>query len=467
VKITFIRPHLTARPAADALEPLVFGILARLTPPEVDLALYDDRIEPIPFEQPTDLVAITVETFTAKRAYQIAARFRKRGIPVIMGGYHPTLLPAEAAQYADAVAVGDAEAVWPRIVEDARNGRLQSRYESRPSLAVEGAAPQRSIFMGKRYGPVRLVQVGRGCRFACDFCSIHAFYGRSMPRRCIDNLLAELEELRGQYVFFADDNLFTDREQAQALFKLLRQFDLHWACQISLDIVQHPQLLDSMGGSGCVGALIGFESLNAANLTQMKKKWNTKLGGYAGALAKIYARGIMVFGSFVFGYDHDTTEAFDRTLEFAMNSKLALAQFNPLFPTPGTPLYARLQSEGRLRYRRWWLDDDYRYGESLFRPARMTPDELREGVIRLRREFNACGAIAARMAHPQANARSFHHMFFYLMTNLVSRREIRNKQGRALGDGSPLNDIPSTAGPSNVPRAAPQPPAAPAHAGGR
>src|SRR3990172_11935027 len=352
MKITFIRPHITTRRAADALEPLVFGVLAKLTPPDVELVLYDDRIEQIPYDEPTDLVAMTVETFTAKRTYQIAAQYRTRGVPVVMGGYHPTLLPDEASQYADAIAVGDAETIWPKMVKDARAGKLQRVYQSTPDLAVEGVSPKRSIFASKRYGALRIVQFGRGCRFSCDFCSIHAFYGRSMPRRCMEDVLAEMDELRGQYVFFADDNLFTDKEQAEALFKALKSYNIHWACQISLDIAQNPRLLDLMEQSGCVGALIGFESLNESNLIQMKKKWNTKQGNYSDALAQIYERGIMVFGSFVFGYDHDTTAAFDRTLEFAMRSKLALAQFNSLIPIPATPLYDRLKKEKRLIFDR-------------------------------------------------------------------------------------------------------------------
>jgi len=438
MKITFIRPHLTTIRAADALEPLVFGILAKLTPSNVELALYDDRLEEVPYDEPTDLVALTVETFTAKRAYQIAAQYRERGVPVVMGGYHPTLLPDEAAQYADVVAIGDAEIIWPQIVADARSGNLHRRYQAAPNLTLEGVTPRRNIFKGKPYGILRIVQFGRGCRFACDFCSIHAFYGRSTPRRCMDDVLAELDELRGQYVFFADDNLFTDKEQAEVLFKALKQFRIHWACQISLDIVQSPHLLDLMGESGCVGTLIGFESLDEANLVQMKKKWNTKYGDYASAVAEINRHGIMIFGSFVFGYDHDTTEAFNRTMEFALRSKFALAQFNSLYPRPGTQIYERLRKENRLLFDRWWLDDHYRYGETMFRPKNMTPDELRDGIIRLRREFNTYSSIAARAFNFQANARSPHHLFAYLMVNLVTRKEIRNKQGEALGDGSLL-----------------------------
>lgn len=437
MKITFIRPHITTRRAADALEPLVFGVLANLTPPDVEVVMYDARIEPIPFDEPTDLVALTVETFTAKYAYQVASEYRKRGVPVVMGGYHPTLLPEEAIQFADAIAIGDAETVWPRIVEDARAGRLQRVYQSPPNLEVEGVKPDRRIFANKKYRPLHLVQVGRGCKFACDFCSIHAFYGRSMPRRCLDDVMAEMEELRGKYVFFADDNLFTNIEEAEALFRALIPYNIHWSCQVSLDIAQNPQLLDLMARSGCLGAFIGFESLNESNLILMRKKWNLKYGDYAKTLARFYERGIMVFGSFILGYDHDTPDAFDRTFNFAMESKLALAQFNPLIPTPSTALYARLQSENRLIYERWWLDDKYRYGETIFRPSGMTPEQLAEGCFRLRREFGSYSSIFKRLLSQQ-NAHSMYHLFGYMAINLTSIREILNKQGESLGNGTLL-----------------------------
>jgi radical SAM superfamily enzyme YgiQ (UPF0313 family) len=438
MRITFIRPHITALRAADALEPLVFGILAKLTPPDVELKLYDARIEPIPFEEPTDLVAITVETFTAKYAYQVAARYRRRGVPVVMGGYHPTLLPEETLQFADAIAIGDAEAVWPQIVDDARAGRIQRVYQSTPNLEVEGVKPDRRIFAGKNYRPLHLVQVGRGCKFACDFCSIHAFYGRDMPRRRLEDVLAEIEELRGKYVFFADDNLFNDLESAEALFRALIPYQIHWSCQVSLDIAQNPKLLDLMARSGCVGCLIGFESLDETNLVQMRKKWNMKYGDYAKTLARFYERGIMVFGSFVLGYDNDTPDAFARTFDFAMDSKLALAQFNPLIPTPATSLFNRLQKENRLLYERWWLDDHYRYGETIFRPKGMTPEQLAEGCFKLRRDFGSYSSIFRRMLDPRANAHSVYNLFAYLAINRASIQEILNKQGEPLGDGTPL-----------------------------
>ena len=437
MKITFIRPHLTHKRAVDALEPLVFAILASLTPPDVELAFHDDRIEPIPFDQPTDLVALTVETFTAKRAYQIAAQYRQRGIPVVMGGFHPTLLPDEVQRYADAVVVGDAENVWPEIVRDARAGRLKPRYQSSAPPALQGLRPDRSIFPKNRYNALRLVQFGRGCRFACDFCSIHAFYGATLSRRCLDDVTAEVDGIRRSYLLFVDDNLFVNESQAEELFRALTPLKVRWICQTSIDLAQNSRLLRLMARSGCIAVFIGFESLNEANLTQMKKKWNIKQGDFAASVRRFYEHGIMVCGSFVFGYDHDTPEIFDRTLDFAMRSRLVLAQLNPLIPTPGTPLYQRLQAEGRLLYERWWLDDDYRYGQAIFTPKSMSAAELTENCFRLRRDFNSYGSIFQR-ALPSPNARSPHHLLAFLAANLVSRKEIFSKQWEPLGDGSLL-----------------------------
>jgi radical SAM superfamily enzyme YgiQ (UPF0313 family) len=438
MKITFIRPHLIQKRAMDALEPLVFAILAGLTPPDVELAFYDDRLEAIPFEEPTDLVALTVETFTAKRAYQIAARYRRRGIPVVMGGHHPTLLPEEAGHFADAIVCGDAENLWPEIVHDARTGRLKSKYQFTGVPTLNGIMPDRSIFPKNRYRSMQLVQFGRGCRYACDFCSVHAYYGSALYQRCLEDVLAEIEEIRHSYLLFVDDNLFAHENQAEELFRALTPLNLRWVCQTSIDLAQNSRLLELMARSGCIAVFIGFESLNEDSLAQMHKKWNIKHGEYAEAVKQFYEHGIMVCGSFVFGYDHDSPGIFDRTLEFAQRSKLVLAQFNPLIPMPGTRLYARLQAEGRLLFKHWWLDDEYRYGQAIFEPRSMSASDLTEGCFRLRREFNRYSSIFQRALAPQMNARSPHHLLAYLAANLVSRKEILNKQGQPLGDGSPL-----------------------------
>jgi len=435
MKITFIRPNLNDQHAFDAMEPLVFAILAAQTPSDIELVFYDDRIEPVDLNASTDLVAMTVEAYTARRAYQLATHYRQQGIPVVMGGYHPTLLPDEALQFADSIVVGDAEGIWTQLVRDAQAGRLQRVYrqDTPPSLAQ--LQLDRGIFQGKRYLPATMVQAGRGCRFSCDFCSIHAFYHHSVRHRPLMEIVREIESAGRKFVVFVDDNLFSTPRQAEELFRALIPLNIHWFCQVSIDIARHDHLLDLMAQSGCVAALIGLESLDGHNLQQMNKGWQIRQGGYTPILKKFHQRGIMLYGTFVFGYDRDTPDTIARTLEFALNAKLAIANFNPLTPTPGTPLYNRLQAENRLLFDRWWLDPNFRYGQALFQLRQMTASELTEGCFRARQDFNRYSSIFKRTV---GNCHSPHHLMLYLLANWVSRKEIYRKQGARLGDRTPL-----------------------------
>jgi len=193
-----------------------------------------------------------------------------------------------------------------------------------------------------------------------------------------------------------------------------------------------------MAANGCVTALIGFESLHPENLSQMGKRWSQKAGSHAQVVRRFRERGIMVYGTFVFGYDQDTPASFDATVDFAIRSRMCLANFNPLTPTPGTRLYDRLRHEGRLRFPRWWLDPDFHYGDALFAPRGMTPEDLTDGCYRARRGFNTRWATLRRGLDPRANCRSPVNLGLFWMANRVSRREIRRKQGKTLGSGAPL-----------------------------
>ena len=433
MKISFIRPNLYDDRSSDAMEPLCFAILKSLTPDDVDVELFDERLEPLPFDIDTNLVAMTVETYTARRAYQIADRFRRRGIPVVMGGYHPTFLPDEALEHADAVVKGDAEGVWARVVSDARAGRLQRVYESLEFPALDGVQPDRSIFDGKSYSPIGLVQFSRGCRFNCTFCSIRAFYGNNLRQRPIEHVVEDIRRSGRRHIFLVDDNLFVDRDTAYALFEALVPLNISWSCQVSIDIARDEELVQLMRRSGCISALIGFESLNPSSLRQLKKQWNTKWQSYDDAIAVFRRAGIMLYGTFIFGCDNDTPDSFGETVAFALRNKFVLANFNPLTPTPGAPLYDELLAEGRLLHDRWWLDPEFGYGDATFEPRGMTAQELTEGCFAARRQFNTAGSILSRMLDLRANGRSVFRAGVYLLANLKSRREIMRKQGRRLG----------------------------------
>jgi radical SAM superfamily enzyme YgiQ (UPF0313 family) len=420
------------------MEPLVFAILAGLTPKDVELDFFDERIEPLPTDHDTDLIALTVDTYTARRAYQIAAQYRERGIPVVMGGYHPSFLPQEALVYADAVVIGDAEGIWAQLVRDAMQGKLQEIYKDSKQPSLEKLKFDRSIFEGKDYKLVVPVQYGRGCRYSCDFCSISAFYGFHTRQRPVAEVVSEIEALNRKYFIFVDDNIFVDVPKAEELFRALIPLNIKWACQVSIDVAKNIQVLDLMAKSGCFCALIGFESLHEDNLKQMKKKWNLKENDYATAIRKFHDRGIMVYASLVFGYDHDTIDTFEITTEFAIRSRVALANINILAPMPGSSLYKRLMDEDRLIFKRWWLDPDYRYGQAAFHPFHMTADELTEGCMQGREMFHGYGSIFKRALNRKANSCNIVHLGLFMGVNLVARRELSSKLGHRLGAETPL-----------------------------
>ena len=442
MKITFIRPNLSDTRSPGAWKPLVFAILAGLTLPDVELDFFDERLEPIPDDHDTDLVALTVETCTARRAYQIAAHFRQRGIPVVTGGHHPSFLPEEALVYADAVVIGDAEGIWGQLVRDAQQGKLQQVYRDSKQPSLENLKFDRSIFKDKRYNPTPLlqfapIQFGRGCQYACDFCSIHAFYGSQTRQRPVAKVVAEIEALDRRYIVFIDDNLFANVPKAEELFRALIPLNIRWAGQISIDVAKNSQLMDLMAKSGCSAVVIGFESLGEDNLRQMKKGWS-QASDYDIAIRKFHDHGIMIYGTFVFGYDHDTVDTFDVTVEFAIRSKLALANFLALTPTPGSGLYSRLKNESRLICERWWLDSNCRVGDATFHPLRMTTDELPEGCRRARKMFYRYGSIFKRAFDPAANSRNLYHLGFSWVVNLIVKHDLFSNVGRRLGADIPL-----------------------------
>ena len=435
MRITFIRPNMYDDRSSDAMEPLCFAVLKSLTPAEYEVSFFDERLEAIPFDLSTDLVALTVETYTARRAYQIADRFRERGVTVVMGGYHPTFLPEETLQHADAIVQGDAEGVWEQLLYDAEHDTLQPVYSSRTFPELAGYMPDRSIFDGKKYAPMGLVQYGRGCKFNCSFCSIRAFYGNSLRQRPVDEVVEDIRRSGRRHIFIVDDNLFVSADKARELFEALVPLNVTWSCQVSIDVARDPDLVRLMARSGCISALIGFESLDPASLREIRKGWNVKWQSYDDAVDVFRQAGIMLYGTFVFGCDNDTPEAFAKSLEFARRNKFMLANFNPLTPTPGAPLFDRMRDEGRLLHERWWLDPDFSYGDATLRPKKMSPRQLTDGCFTARREFNTARSILHRLFDRHSNFRSLYRAGVFLIANLISRREIYRKQDRPLGSG--------------------------------
>ena len=440
-RLTLIHPCV-GRWAGDSnyirswqMEPLAPAVLAGLTPPEVEVRFYDDRLEPIPFDERTDLVAISIETYTARRAYQIATEFRSRGVPVILGGFHATLCPEEASLYAEAVVIGEAEDQWAAVIEDARHGTLKQFYREpeRPSLA--STRLDRGIFRGKRYLPVTLIEAGRGCHFKCEFCAVQSYFKATQKRRPIDHVLEEVHNTRkrGGFYFFVDDNITSNFEEAKELYRQMAAYKIRWVSQASINAAHDEEFLQLIARSGCEGLLIGFESLERETLRQMKKKFNTMGGGYEVALANLRKYNIRLYSTFVFGYDHDTAETFEKTLEFANRHRFYMAAFNHLTPFPGTPLYQRLQQRGQLLYDAWWMDPSYSYNKIPFKPALLEPEELQELCIRTRARFYSTGNILRRFTDP-VNRSNFFMARHYPLINFMMRREVQQRNDLPLGD---------------------------------
>ncbi len=417
------------------MQPLPAATIAGLLPGDVERRFHDDRLEKIPYNEPTDLVLISVETYTARRSYQIASEYRKRGIPVVMGGFHATLCTDEVCRYAESVVVGEAEGLLPRVIDDYRHGRPQKLYrqESRPSL--ERVKPDRSIFRGKRYLPMGLVEFARGCRFKCDFCAIQSYFSATQAHRPIDAVLEEVRQVKrpGQMIFFVDDNICSDLEAAKDFMRALIPLKVRWVSQSSITAAWDEEALDLLKRSGCQGLLIGLESLDESRLRVMNKGFNLMRGGPAEALANFRRYGLRIYGTFVFGYDGDGPETMQSSVRFAQEQGLFIAAFNHITPFPGTPLYDRLRGQGRLIYEDWWLNPAYRYNMVPFTPVGMTANELETLCLHARRAFYSWASIRQR-ATAKVNRQSLYMLANYLVINAMHQRDVEGRSGMPLGD---------------------------------
>ncbi len=443
VKITFIMSSIGEKPDDKKyvktwqMEPLPIAALAALTPSEVEREFYDDRIEDVDYTTDTDLVVMTVETYTARRSYEIARRFRERGVRVVMGGFHVTLMPGEARNYADSIVIGEAENIWPDVLRDARQNKLKKIYKCNTRPSLEKVFPDRSIFQGKKYMNLGLVETGRGCGFQCDFCSITKFYNHSYTYRPVEDVTDEIRKLSYKNYFFVDDNFCADLGKAKQLAKALIPLKIRWVSQGSINMAKDLELLDLMKKSGCAGVLIGFESLNKMVLKNMNKGVNIAID-IEEAIKKIHNAGLGIYAVFLFGYGDDTPEVFEKTYRFALKHKFFSTAFNHLVPMPGTPLYERLKSDNRLLDEKWWLNHSYSFGDVVHIPENCTPEELSSYCYAYRKKFFSISSIAQRFFNFEINFSSIYNPFLYLFYNFLMRFDVSKKQGIPLGTGEEI-----------------------------
>ncbi len=367
---------------------LAIPTLLSLTPPEHEVRVFDENIEDIDYGWNADLAGITVRTMFANRAYQISDTYRNKGVKTVLGGIHPSMCPEEALQHSDAVIIGEAEEVWSDLLHDAGNGGLKKTYRADGKVDLKAyPTPVRTKLSRDRY-LIDLVQTTKGCPFHCEFCSVHAFDGQRIRNKTIDQVVQEIKDIsmeEGKYkkksILFADDNILANRKYSGELFKKLKQYNINWSCQASINISRDEETLRLMRDAGCGAVFIGLESISENNLSCMDKGINRR-HDYIMDIQKIQSYGMLVHGSFILGYDFDTNESFDELIEFVNKGKLLSPMINILTPFPGTKLYDRLEQEGRILHKDW---SRYDSKNVVFRPALLSSEELMEGYRKVLR----------------------------------------------------------------------------------
>lgn len=377
------------------------------------VTLFNENIEEIDYDLPADLVGISVTVDVLPRAIEIAARFRKRGIPVVAGGIHITTayrtIPEDAF---DALCIGAAEGTWPRIAEDAECGKLKKYYRCEHPLTGEDmVSPAYNAVDREKYLYCNVVHTSRGCPFRCDFC-YNSAAERGYVNREIDDVIADIRAVNSRHIMFIDDNFAGNPVWLREFLRRITPMKIKWNAAVSINTVRDSEMLDLMKESGCQGLFIGFESISPESIVTVHKTQN-RVEEYEETIREIHARGIMINASFVFGLDGDTSETFRHTLDWIVRNRIETVTSHILTPYPGTALYDRMKAEGRL------LTEDlslYNTAHVVFRPRGMTEQELYDGYLRMYRQIYSWKNILLRIPEkPDQRAA-------YFLFNLVYRK---------------------------------------------
>ncbi len=396
---------------------LTLTALAALTPPEIEVKITDENVEPIDFEEDVDLVGVTGMVMHAPRAYEIARKFRQREIPVVMGGPHASSVPLEVKEYADAVVIGEAENVWEGLIEDFKKGYLKPFYKKDNFCSMERLPfPRLDLLRKDAYMTVNCVQTTRGCPHQCDFCHVTHFFGKTYRCRPVEEVIEEVERLDGEFVVFIDDNIAGNRRYAKELFTQLKALKKKWASQASMTLTRDPELLKLAAESGCVSLFMGVESLSTENLKEVNKTFN-RVSQFDEAMKALHDHDIMVLAGFIFGLDHDDEGVFERTLRFCERNRIELPTFFILTPLPGTALFQRMESEGRLLHKDW---GQYNGATVVFKPRLMTEETLQRGFNWACKEGYSWNSIFKRVFHPQQR-------FFTRVVSNIAYRSIAQR----------------------------------------
>ena len=382
------------------LVPLVLPYLAALTPPDWEVTLVDEMLQPVDFDTPADLVAITTWTINAHRTYDLAREFRKRGRKVIFGGPHVYFFGQEAQEHCDAVGVGEAEALWKTMLEDAQAGRLKNLYHA-PQIKDLGnfPFPRYDLLDLRGYGLIKTfaVQATRGCPLACEFCSERLYLGGGFRVRPVNDVVEELKRIPSRNIFFAESNFGIKRKHAMELMEAIIPLKLRWSTLWSMNLCNDKEFLDLAQRSGLLHVNIGMESIDSQTIASMRKGQN-KTDRYHAVLSDLRRRGISFSLNFIFGWDTETREVFPNTLRFLEDEKVPVAYFNLLTPDKGTSFYDRMLQQDRII-------DEHEVGRwpsqtCHIKPLYCSPNELERDVRGIHRRFYSLPSMIRRLPMP-------------------------------------------------------------------
>lgn len=413
--------------------PLSLLVLGALTPSEYNVYLEDENIRKLNLNDQPDLVGITVNVDTSTRAYEIASHYRRRNIPVVLGGIHPSANPDEAARHCDAVCVGEAETLWPQILQDTRSKNLNSRYTNTESIDLATTPlPKLDLMNASDYLYTNIMTTSRGCPFRCEFCYNSSDYVKEPFRnRPIANVIEEIGRHKTRQMMFIDDNFIGNPKWTKDFIKTIAPLKLTWHAAVSTNIIQHPNLLDAMAAAGCRSLFIGFESIHPDSVRSVNKIQN-HCSQYDQIIQMLHERQIMVNASMVFGLDSDTPETFPTTLDWLVANKVETVTAHILTPYPGTKLFRRFQTEGRIFDTDW---SHYNTSNVVYRPKNMTPEELYDGYRWLYFQFYSLRNIYRRM--PDAACLKIPYLLFNFgyrkfgkITSLAAHMGLLNRMGK-------------------------------------
>jgi radical SAM superfamily enzyme YgiQ (UPF0313 family) len=397
--------------------------VAALTPKDVRVEIKDDLLEDITFQEECDLVGLSFMSHQAHRAYQLAAGFRRRGIPVVMGGFHATLAPDECQDHADALVLGEAEAAWPALIRDFQAGRLQPRYQSELSNLKNLPVPRYDLLNLKRYKLLNIPsQTTRGCPYNCSYCEVTQVYGGKFRHRPAEEVIDEIKEIRrltgSDFIYFVDDNFVANRRHAMAIMERLIPLKLIYGCLATANVGDDPEVLDLMARSGCLHVNIGMESISQESLKAINKKQN-KIKDYERQFKALRERGIGYSINVMFGLDGDGPDIFDTTVDFLIRTKAPVSFMFILAPRPGTRVREQLLKEGRIFNHDW---TNYCGFKVVYRPKYMTPRQLEEGYWRANRRLYSLWSILQRQT---LHLYSLHMLPFNLYFAWAVRRRLQ------------------------------------------